>query len=374
MDINNIDEDSINLEDLLEIDVSGNNITDISFILGNTKLQKLNISNNNIANLSVISGNESGISDLDNLDQINASNITASNELLNAFVYLPELSYIDLTGTNITSITNCFNGLDELTTLGINSPALETIVDSFNDLFAVYTVENIISFSSSKIGEISRSFNNGYYEQIVFQYNNPDFSETTIVDSFNDLEIAHSNSLVISYNDFKVIEGSFNNILAVNILLGSNEIETISDSLNDTSTENLFLADNKIEVITTSFSNLDVLTELNLQNNRLQTVVGLNTVLLVTSLDISNNILETVDFLDNVTGLESLDISNQYDVVSGLLTLTVIDGINNMPLLTDIVMNSMVITSIDGFKDIGIESFVLSKTESQRGAFVQSET
>ncbi len=346
MDIDFIDGDSINLDNLLAIDVSDNNIADISFILGNPSLQVLNISGNSINNLSVISGVDT--SDLDNLDQINAANIVTSNDLVDAFIELPELSYLDLTGTNITSINNCFNNLDELTDLGIDSPVLERIIDSFNNLYAVHTADNVISFVDSKIGEINGSFNNGLYEQIIIQDNIAGFSETKIIDSFNNLDSANDISILITGNDFKVVEGSFNNTTAVT----------------------LFLGDNNIGTITTSFDGLAVSDELNLQNNKLETLVGLNNAFLIPSLNLSNNILTTVSFLDAVTGLESLDISNQYDSDLDVLTLTEIDGINNMLLLTEIVMEDMLITSIDGFKNIGIDSFILSKTDNNNGTIV----
>ncbi len=343
MEIDIIDEFSINLNSLLAIDVSDNNITDISFILGNPSLLRLDISDNSISNLSVISGVDT--SDLDDLDQIEAANITTSNVLLNAFIELPELGRLNLNGTNITSIENSFNDLNELTDLGIDSQVLGSIINSFNNLYAVHTVNNIISFSDSQIGIITDSFNNGLYEQIVIQDNIPGITETIISNSFNGLDVANNTSILISGNDFKTIEGSF----------------------NDTTTANLFLGGNGIETITTSFENLEASVMLNLQSNEIENIIGLNTVTSIATLDLSGNRLTTVSFLDGITGLESLDISNQYDSGLDALTLNDIDGINNMPLLTEIVMEEMLILTIDGFKTIGIDVFVLSDLENEGG-------
>jgi len=349
MDINVIDEFSINIPSLIRLDVSGNNVTDISFILGNPNLNILYIYDNNISNLSVISGLNT--SDLDNVTIIDASNITGANNLDSAFIQLPLLEYLNLNGTNIVTINNSFNDLIVLDNLGIDSDNIESITDSFNGLFPVYSSNNVVTLNDSKISEINNSFNGGIYEQINIINNTPEVPTTSIIDSFNDIEVRNIVSIAITYNDFKDIQNSFNNVIA----------ETVS------------LMNNNTDSITGSFASSNIAAELNIQNNNLQDFVGLNSILYLNTFIISNNKLVTVSFLDGITGLETLDLSNQYDIDLEVLTLTDIDGINNMPLLTSITMDDMAITSIDGFKDIGIDNLILS-TAVNRSVAITSIT
>lgn len=348
VDISFIDENSINLPNLSIIDISDSGITDIRFILGNPNLLSVNISNTPVANLSVISG--STTSDLDKLEYVYASFISGDNNLVFAFIDLPELSLIDLTGTNIVSIDNSFNSLNELTTLRIDSTELESITYSFNDIFSFYNSENSIEFVSSKIGVIENSFNRGEYNHIAI-IENESIGETSISNSFNELTfhyeegLSNSGGLIISGNTFSTITVSFNDITALALIL----------------------EDNNIEVITESFVNLDLEEGFALNQNKLETVVGLDLATNIPVLILNDNHLTTVSFIDGINGLEFLDISNQINTETSELTLLVIDGINNMPSLIEIDMSGLLITEIDGFKNIGITEFVLSKDDNNGG-------
>ena len=332
-------------------------------------------------------------SDLDELDQVYAANISGENHLVDSFIELPELSLVRLEGTNIISITNSFNSLGELTTFRLDSIELVSIIDSFNDIFDFYTDENKIQINDSKIGIIDGSFNNGNYEFIEI-IDNVSSGVTEITDSFNDLTTSETGYINISGNDFASISGSFNtgifgyiefvnNIstgatfisdsfndvstlgLSSDITISGNDFRTITNSFNQVSTKQLLLLNNYIEEITTSFVELDVLEELNIQNNRLETLIGLNLVTNVPILDLSYNMLNTVSFIDGITGLVELDISIQYDNELLALTLTTIDGINNMDTLETVIMSGLQISEIDGFKDIAITEFYWNLTDNQ---------
>ena len=87
----------------------------------------------------------------------------------------------------------------------------------------------------------------------------------------------------------------------------------------------------------------------------------------VDELDLQGNRLNTVAFLDNVSGLTTLNISNQFDpteLPENQLTLSIIDGINNMINLTSITLDGLAITEINGFKDIGITSFSWTRSDN----------
>ncbi len=338
MDINIIDETSIQLEDLEYIIVEDNNLTDIRFILGNPSLQEIRLSGNNIDNLSVISG--ATTSDLDNLEIIDASYISADNDLLNAFIDLPSLTNIDLTGTSIISITNAFNGLGNIETINIDSNDIEIIVDSFNDIYDVYDVSNEFNFSEGNIELISNSFNRGNYHAITIENQTPFNGVTAILDSFNDITIEDSEGLVINNSDFKTIDGSFNGVIADVIEITDCEVEIMTDVFIGTTIEDT----------------------LALYNNYITTILSLNQITSVDTIDLNNNHLVTVSFLDGITGVTTLDISNQEIIATSTHTLVSIDGVNNMPLLVNFTYSNIEVTAIDGIKNVGITEFELSYT------------
>jgi len=347
MDIDVIDSESFVLENLEAIYVQDNNITDISFILGNPEIRQIDISSNPVNNLTILTGSNT---DLGNLEQIRARDITGANDLTSAFIGLPDLNFVDLTDTNIVTISDSFNDLDELTTLLIVGDNLTSIDSSFNNIYATHNSTNIINLKDGNLYSIVDSFNNGIYEQIVIQDHTTLEVDTIISGSFNNLDVRFTDSIVVSGNDFALIEDSFNTLLC----------------------DNLALINNSTETITTSLDQVDINFELNLQNNELSTL-DLSGLLNVTNIDLSHNALTTVDFLDAIVGLETLDISSQFTADGLTPTLTVIDGINNMVSLDDLTMDGIPVTSIDGFKNVGITSFALDFT-ANNDIFITSIT
>ncbi|QMS84895.1 hypothetical protein [Candidatus Xianfuyuplasma coldseepsis] len=334
MNIAVIDEYSFNLANLEYIDISGNNIDDLRFILNNPDLDYLNISDTNIANLSVISGVDTD--DLDKLTTVYAMNINVGNDLANAFIDLPRLETVNLTNTSITSLDNCFNDLDNLENLDITGSSLRSIENSFNNIFATYSSDNVISFSGGFISVIDNSFNGGIYDTLLIRNQNP-LAVSYIQDSFNDITF-NENGLQLSNNSFSDIDGSFNNYDGDLIDLSNSDIETLTNSFNNAT-----------------------IGDLNLANNLLETVPSLNTAASITTIDLSGNILTTVAFLDGITGVTTLDISDQLGSGFGdTRTLHAIDGINNMPLLTSINYTGNNIEAITGFQNLGMEELVLT--------------
>jgi Leucine-rich repeat (LRR) protein len=332
MDIAVIDEFSMNMPNLEGINVKGNLLQDISFILGNPNLILIDISENPVTNLTILNGTTND--DLSNLEVIVATDISGVNHLDGAFVDLPDVSFIDLSNTTIASISNSFNNLDELSSLGISGASLEFIDNSFNNIFTVPGDDSSVIFQDGALYSITDSFNGGNYTQIGI-IDNITLEAVTIIDgSFNNLTVSAINSIAISGNDF----------------------QTVSNSFNGLTVDNLFLANNNIQAISNSFEGTDIAFELNLQNNELASL-DLNLITNVTTLDLANNALTTVAFIDAIPGLETLDISNQFTFDDTAVTLTVIDGINNMASLTSITLDGVVITEIDGFKNIGITAF-----------------
>ncbi len=335
IEIDVIDELSLNLPNLVSLDLSNNNIEDIRFILGSPELIQINISGNPVSNLEVFSG--LATSDLDNLVDIDASNVTADNNLLDSFIDLPSIERINLTGTSVVSINNSFNDLPTLLLLSIDGDSLTSIVDSFNDIFETYNSTNEFDFSSGRIGHISGSFNNGYYHLMNFESQNTILPTTTISGSFNNLIIEDPAGINLFDGDYESIVDSFNGIETSVLSINESNVSTITGSFVESSIETLDLSDNYIE-----------------------TIASMNQITSVKTLLLNNNVLTTVSFLDGFPDLETLNISNQYTKDTIVATLVSLDGVNNMPSLTTFSYANIGITEINGLKNLGITEF--SKT------------
>jgi Leucine-rich repeat (LRR) protein len=340
MNIDFIDEFSIQLPNLTSLRVEENNITEIGFILGNPNLVQINLSENNIGNLEVISGLTTD--DLDNVTDIIADDIPSDNNLVDAFIDLPSLENVSLSGTSIVSLDNCFNGLVSLELLVIDSFNLESIENSFNNIFGTYEDSNVFNFDEGKIGEIRNSFNGGSYEWIAIQGQTPVIGATVIEDSFNNITTAHNNGLVIQASNFVTISGSFNTIDTYQLLLDHNDTETL----------------------TTSFVGSTIETVLGLNNNKLETVPSLNQLTLVDEVKLNNNYLSTLSFIDSVTGMTTLDITSQRNPDLLVYTLASFDGVNNQPLLTSMSYDQIGVTAIDGLQNTGLVSLDFSFTQN----------
>lgn len=338
MNISVINEHSIQLPNLSDLYINDNNLTDIRFILGNPNLTNLYMSNNLITNLTVISG--LATDDLDELTVVEARNINANNDLVDAFIDLPSLEEVDLTNTSITSLTNCFNDLENLMTIDIGSENMESIVNSFNNVYTNYAPNNYFEFISGHIGEIRNSFNNGEYNHITIVEQVPFIGATIIEDSFNDITVHSNQGIVINNNDFLEIDGSFNNMTSDTLDLSNNQTQSVVDSFG--------------------FSEYSLL---DLNTNQLESIPSLGSIGLVETLDLSNNRLTTVSFIDAISGLSTLDISNQKDGLSSY-TLPGIDGINNMLTLTELFYDEIGITFIDGLQNTGLDTFALSRSDN----------
>ena len=402
-----IDENSIELDNLVTILVNDNNLTNLDFILGNPALMQVDASRNPLTDFSVFNGTTT--SNLDALRDVRINNNITPAVINSTFIDLPDLELVYLIGSNITSVTDSFlnlpaldeavlsesrinsitnsfislpslsdlylnncqeltslmssinnlpelillniqdsinletingslNNFSKLDTFGIEPDSLVSIIDSLNTI----NVEGEITFSvvlnSGNIEQITRSFNHGNYSGFQVQSQTPLAIDTIIDDSFNDLTISSHLGLVFQNNDFKTITSSFKNLVVGNIILSSN----------------------KIEVINSSFTGSNVSDSIRLHDNRLTTVPSLNTVLSVNEINLSDNRLTTLSFLDGITGLTVLNISNQVNTDLMAYTLLSLDGVNNMPDLTDFTYNAIGVTEIDGLKNIGITDFDLS--------------
>lgn len=334
-----IDEFSFTSTEIGGFLLSGNNLTDISFLQGNPGLLFVDISDNQVTDFSILNGNNTN--DFDNLQQFYARNMGSVMVLDEAFVSLPNLTNIDMDASDVSSIHGSFVDLPELVEFHIGGDSLVSITDSFVDIFASYSTTNIVAFDGGLLETITGSFKNGLYEQIAIQNQEPLNDITLIDDSFVNLDVSNVSSIGLVNSDFKTISNSF---ISVDV-------------------DNLYLFNNGTETISGSFTGSSVLGELNVQNNELSDL-DLSGFVTVSELDLSHNALTTVFFLDGLSDVTSIDLTDQSNSDNTVLTLETLDGINNMPLLEILILDELGITSIDGLKNIGLTSFVFTDDDN----------
>ena len=333
LNITHIDEFSFTGESIRYLLLSGNTFTEVDFAKGMPNLIQIDISGSNVTNLSIFNGTNDN--DFNNLQTVLATNISSNVVLDGAFINMPFISIIDLTNTNIISINNSFNQLNQLTGFGYTGTNLEIIVNSFNGLFnetiLLGNVENDLIFTDGKLGIIQDSFNDSTFGYVLFSGQESLELNTEISNSFNATTMENIATFLDS--NFKTISNSFNFITAQSLNFSNSEVETV----------------------TMSFDEAVIAEHLSLAFNNITTLTDLSTMSVMTLL-LNNNQLTSVSSIQNISNLETLDISNQLDDLL-VPTLLSIDGINDIPTLTTIFTDGLEIASIDGLRNLGITEF-----------------
>jgi len=418
MDIDVIDEDSIQLPNLSVIRIFDNNITNLDFILGNPKINQIYLQNNQLTDIDVFNG-----TDITDLDQLTRVEISSNNgdivvndtfkdipnlrviiidessilSITDSFTNLDSLVSIAMTNTNVIDIDTSFTNLDLLDSIVISTTGVQTITSSFSDLpvasaitidsSSIVSIDNSINrlptlaslvMSSSSLETITSSFNNIFDEVGTSRIIHFDEGEIgTITDSFNNgnyLGIEITNQLTSIVNSS--ITGSFNGntITGSGILIHNSEFKTVDDCFNDFTVDYVVLTDSGVETITNVFDNTTINNTLSLASNRITEVPSLNTLTSVDTVDLSDNDLTTLAFIDNVIGLTTLNLTNQINEDTSQFTLSVLDGINNLPNLVNLEIEQTGITSIDGLEDVGLTSFDYAYGVNNGGTVITSIT
>ena len=356
----NDDADLIKLFDkLYSIDLSNNDLTDISFIKNNPNIISIDLSNNKIEDLSPLkdtgitsidaSNNKiKDVSYLESLNDLNYINLSGNNGVI-GFDKLKSLYILELMDTNadLSNITNLTN----LSVLNISNNDISTLpkdlsdfdslnslsmincnIKSINDLPYIKNDEhslninldgNIISDISninSKIDNVSmmslnnngisdiKKINNIKADYLYLKYNNisniKDFANKNI--SLLDL----SNNKISDLKGFKSY-----NLVSIN-LSGNKNIKNLT-ALNNGKIESLSLDDIGLDNMN-EISKLTNIMTLSLDNNNIVDISKINDMkkLLGISLEnnkvlnanISNKTLETINLANNK--LESLSIND----------------------------------------------------------------
>ena len=312
--LNNKNLDNSILEELLlfpnlsEIDLSNNNITDVSIL---SKLEKLNILD--------ISGNKNvtGYEKLNNLYtlKLNNTNLISLNDISNINLFSLDLSnnpYLDYNSLKLPSKlhrllldnTN-FNGMDlsnytDLYELSIRNNNLQNLdLLKGNKTIYVYDISNndIKDYSALKDIIAGLESTNSYTSaQITARSNN--ISDITIFNNLNISVLDISNNNITDLSNFKN-----DNIRQID--LSNNKITKGIKSLANV---NVIYLDNCGISSLKDFSKLSNVTTLKLSNNNITDITGLENLEKLYSLNLDNNNITDITPFSNFKNLSSLSL------------------------------------------------------------------
>ncbi|MFL0246865.1 S8 family serine peptidase [Candidatus Clostridium stratigraminis] len=302
---------------LVDFDLSDNNIADASPLSKLTTLQSLNLWKNKLTDVSQLSG-------LKNLRALYLDENNINN--LSVFANLTNLTDLSLGQNNITDIS-LLPDLQNLSTLYLNDNKISNInrLSHYTNLTTLDLSNNQITDISPLRGLINIGLNDGW---LSLSGNN--ISSVSALSGFVNLK-----SMNLSKNNITDITplGNLTNLCDLN--LSDNQIVSISDLSNlkalGLNFGELNLAHNKITDISsleglsnimfldisgnkiTNLSKINNLTNLlilNLSDCGLQNLAGIEKLSNLLDLDVSKNNISNIDELKNLTNLLGLDISN----------------------------------------------------------------
>ena len=355
------------------IDLSDNNITNVSVLTNFKRLYSINLSNNKVTDVSALkdlenlgsinlSGNNNvnGYEQLDNLYQINLSNTNLSalnnisnNERLSQLdlsnntqldynsLKLPKnISYLVLDNTNFKN--NNLSNLKNLYSLSIKNNGLKNL-DSLRNIKSLTSLDvsnnEITNFSalteifgkSDDEDAISEDEDYGYYgyTSLIAKENN--ISDISIINNIKVDSVDLSNNKItdlsaLDNNKIKMIRLSYNKIKKgikslknVNtIYLDHCGISNIDDFSVLEKTDYLVLDDNDI----TNFKNLkniNQLTSLSINNNKITDLSYISEFENLYNLSLDNNDITDITALNKIEKLNTLSLSGNKKI-KGKLT------------------------------------------------------
>ena len=355
------------------IDLSDNNITNVSVLTNFKRLYSINLSNNKVTDVSALkdlenlgsinlSGNNNvnGYEQLDNLYQINLSNTNLStlnnisnNERLSQLdlsnntqldynsLKLPKnISYLVLDNTNFKN--NNLSNLKNLYSLSIKNNGLKNL-DSLRNIKSLTSLDvsnnEITNFSalteifgkSDDEDAISEDEDYGYYSYTSLIAKENNISDISIINNIKVDSVDLSNNKItdlsaLDNNKIKMIRLSYNKIEKgikslknVNtIYLDHCGISNIDDFSFLEKTDYLVLDDNDI----TNFKNLknmNQLTSLSINNNKITDLSYISEFENLYNLSLDNNDITDITALNKIKKLNTLSLSGNKKI-KGKLT------------------------------------------------------
>ena len=343
------------LTNLQFLDLGDNAISSIKDISKLTKLTYLDISNNFIEDIS-------GISNMKNLTILDLSNNNI--ESIEALKNLTKITNLNISNNDIVS-----EDLGEIE----NLKSLEIFYAENCNLYDIskITSKNLkdINLSNNYIDEISSLNNNKDLISINLSNNNiKDISSLSASSNLKNLNVGEN---IVNNNGASVVK-NFNKLENLNISNGS--ITSIDTLKNLTMLKGINLDGNKILDLSplNNKQNLEVLSlsDCNINNNQLKSINSLNN---LKEIDISNNNITSIESLNNSKNIVYLDVSeNEIKDISSLSQFNKIEDLdisnnpiennkNNQDVINNMTNNGV---EVSNKKDvISVEEITLDKSE-----------
>ena len=337
---------------LVDLNISNNNISDISTLSKLTKLEKLNVSDNNISNISPISNltnlieldlsnvvrlseidslesksnkikDISCISNLKNLTKLNISNNVIEN--IEPLIGLNKLINLDLSGNSILDISR-INDMSSLEILRISNQCIE--LDTIKVVNSTLNIPYEVKDENGGLIIPSMISNEGLYEEGIIKW-------TDLNESISDLSVIFDKEIVINDNLTTYFSGKIIQNILVDKMIEI-EDEVLLNELN--------LVLNKEEGNKTIFkSELESIESLTINSNSLKSLKGLEYAINIKELTIRNSSLTNFDIISNFKYLTKLDLMD-----NGIKSIEFLNSLENLEYLNLQGNNITSINSIDG--------------------------
>jgi Leucine-rich repeat (LRR) protein/GTPase SAR1 family protein len=235
-----------------------------------------------------------------------------SDEIVNDLLSLPQLTSLDLSRNQLSTLPESFGKLTQLTSLYLEDNQLSTLPESFGKLTQLTSLD----LEDNRLSTLPESFGK------LTQLTSLDLSRnqlSTLPESFG--KLAQLTSLDLRNNQLlSTLPKSFDKLTQLTSLdLSRNQLSTLPESFGKlTQLTSLDLSSNRLSTLPESFDKLTQLTSLDLSSNRLSTLPeSFGKLTQLTSLDLSSNRLSTLpESFGKLTQLTSLDLRlNQLKII-----------------------------------------------------------
>lgn len=344
---NNVEDISVlsNLTKLETLNLSGNNVKDISSLNNLTNLNSLDLSNNNIMDISALS-NLINLKFLD-ISRNNIEDISALSNLTNLTILylwensiidisplsnLKEFSSLELSSNNIKDISS-LTGFEHVTSLNISGNKLEelTELDSFPNLtkldisnnqnLKTIKLENIINLTYLDIGSNTslkslKLENLENLSKIIFIGT---YLETLELKDLKNLEtlpyIKYDNMKTIKLENLEKLE-SLGDVLSYRSLIANEKLEEVI--LYNLPKFTSFSLNGKINLKNVTIQNMNSLQTISITDCTVESLT-LDTLPILTTLNCKANRISSLENLNNLPELQSVNfIANNISDISPL--------------------------------------------------------
>ncbi|UTA69064.1 leucine-rich repeat domain-containing protein [Emticicia sp. 21SJ11W-3] len=353
-----------NLSQLHSLDLSSNQIQDISFLQNLSQLQSLDLSSNQIQDISF----------LQNLSQLQSLDLSSNQIQDYSFLQnLSQLQSLDLSYNQIQDISFLQN-LSQLQSLDLrynqiqdisflqNLSQLQSLDLRYNQIQDISFLQNLSQLQSLDLR--SNQIQDYSFLQNLSQLQSLDLRSNQIQDISFLQNLSQLQSLYLSSNQIQDIRYLQNLSQLQSLDLRYNQIQDISFLQNLSQLQSLDLRYNQIQDIR-YLQNLSQLQSLNLRYNQIQDISFLQNLSQLQSLDLRLNQIQDISFLQNLSQLQSLYLSsNQIQDISFL---------QNLSQLQSLYLSSNQIQDIRYLQNLSqLQSLDLSDNQIQDSSFLQN--